>query len=414
MGKDYTNFFKSAMIPAFGCTEPIALAYAAAVGRKYIEKEPVSITVKCSGNLIKNARAVVVPNSGGLKGMEISTILGAVAGNPDKKLEVLTDVNKKDIQRADELNQKGICKIQLIPGLVGLYIDCSMEDQEGNQSRVVIQDAHTNIIKIEQNGKTVFEKDQEADDSMNPDFSFDEIYEFAKNCDLAPLQDVLDKMIEYNSRIAEEGLTNPWGAQVGKTLYDQGSQEDKEIAHAAAGSDARMSGCEMPVVINSGSGNQGMTLSLPIIERAKNINAPKEDLYRALIFSALIAEYQKQYVGKLSAFCGAASAAASAGGGLAFLEGQPKQVIADTISNALVTMAGLICDGAKPSCAAKIAISLKMAYTAYNQAKEGRSFVAGDGLVGKDIDATIRSIGRVAREGMEKTDIVILDEMMDQ
>lgn len=422
MDHQYVVFLQEAMLAALGCTEPIALAYAAATGRKYLPADPSKILVRCSGNMIKNAKSVIVPHSGGLKGIAISSILGAIAGNPEKKLEVLTDVQEADIERAKSLEAERICTVEHAKGYTGLYIDTTMEavgpNGKTHRSRVVIQNHHTSIVRIEQDETLVLDSPAEECVDVECDFSFVKIYEFASNGDITPLLPILHREIEYNEAIAKEGLTNPWGAQIGRSLYERakkaGDQIGMEIAHAAAGSDARMSGCEMPVVINSGSGNQGMTVSLPIIERARKNGASQEELDRALIFANLIASYIKAHIGCLSAFCGAVSAASAALGGIAFLEKQPKEVVSETISNSLVTTGGMLCDGAKPSCAAKIATALHTAYAAYDQAKEGRSFVYGDGLVGKDLDHTIAAIGQVAREGMQSTDEQILQQMIQQ
>ena len=412
MADKYMDLLKNEMLPAFGCTEPIALAYAAAKAKEVLGAEPTEILVRCSGNMIKNARSVVVPNSDGLIGIEISTLLGAIAGNPDKELEVLESVTPEDVEKAKKAWKAGVCQVDHDPEIAGLFIDTRMKDKDGRSSRVVIHHEHTNITRIEKDGEILLDVDDKEREEKRINFTFHDIYEYAKSVDYSPLQDILDKEIELNTAIAKEGLKNDWGAGVGRTFFDTGNVENQEIAFAAAGSDARMSGCEMPVVINSGSGNQGLTVSVPIIRRAKNIDAPKEDLYRALIFANLLAEYQKSCIGRLSAYCGAVSAGASAAAGIAFLEGASEKVIADTTENALAVTSGMVCDGAKASCAAKIAASLSSAYRAYDQAKRGKSFQPGDGLVGVDVDDTIRAYGKMANQGMHTTDEVILNEMM--
>lgn len=412
MADQYMDLLKREMLPAFGCTEPIALAYAAAKAKEVLGSEPTEILVRCSGNMIKNARSVVVPNSGGLIGIEISTLLGAIAGNPKKELEVLESVTPQDVEKAKKAWEAGVCQVEHDPEIPGLFIDTRMKDQEGRSVRVVIHHEHTNITRIEKDGEILLDIDDKEREEQKINFSFYEIYEYAKSVDYSPLQDILDKEIELNTAIAKEGLKNDWGAGVGRTFFDTGNVENQEIAFAAAGSDARMSGCEMPVVINSGSGNQGLTVSLPIIRRAKNIDAPREDLDRALIFANLLAEYQKSCIGRLSAYCGAVSAAASAAAGIAFLEGASEKIVAETTENALAVTSGMVCDGAKASCAAKIGASLSSAYRAYDQAKRGKSFHPGDGLVGVNVDDTIRAYGKMANQGMHATDEVILDEMM--
>lgn len=412
MTDKYMELLKREMLPAFGCTEPIALAYGAAKAKEVLAAEPVDILVRCSGNMIKNARSVVVPNSGGLIGIEISTLLGAIAGDPSKGLEVLEKVDPEKIEEAKRAWKAGVCRVEHDPEIAGLFIDTRMKDKDGHTSRVVIHHEHTNITRIEKDGEILLDIDDKKRAEQQIDFSFHEIYEYAKNVDYSPLENILEKEIELNTAIAKEGLQNDWGVNVGQSFYETGNEENQEIAYAAAGSDARMSGCEMPVVINSGSGNQGLTLSLPIICRAKNINATKDSLYRALIFANLLAEYQKSCIGRLSAYCGSVSAGAAAAAGIAFLEDAPEEVVAHTVENALAVTSGMVCDGAKASCAAKIAVSLSSAYRAYDQAKRGKSFKPGDGLIGINVDDTIRSYGKMANEGMHATDKVILDEMM--
>lgn len=412
MVDQYMNLLKKEMLPAYGCTEPIALAFAAAKAREVLGAEPVDMLVRCSGNMIKNSRCVVVPGSGGLKGIEISSILGAFAGDPEKNLEVLETVKPEDVQKAKEAKERGLCRVEHEPEIPGLFIDTTLWDKDGHSARVVIQNEHTNVVKIEHDGQLLYDQKSVEEEEENIDFSFNKILNYSKSVDYKPIQNILDLEIELNTAIAEEGLKNDWGAGIGRSLYDTGNQQDQEIAYAAAGSDARMSGCELPVVINSGSGNQGLTVSLPIVLRAKNIGASKDSLYRALIFANLVAEYQKFCIGRLSAYCGAVSASASAAAGIAFLEGASEEVIANTVGNTLAICSGMVCDGAKASCAGKIATALRTAYQAYEQAKRGKSFNVGDGLVGISIDDTIRAYGKMANQGMHSTDCVILDEML--
>lgn len=412
---DYNKYLRGKMVPAFGCTEPIALAFAASRARFILGEDPERITARLSGNIIKNVNSVKVPGTDGRKGIEISLAAGAFLGDYTKKLEVLSNVDKSKLEYLDDLIKKGLCDIELLHEKKGLYIDVSMEKGE-KTSRVVIKDFHTNIIFESLNDEILFEKKKEELEEVEGkvDLSFDKIYDFAKNGNYDDIIDVLDKEIEYNYAIAKEGIENPWGANIGKMVLEEAGDKysEKLVAYAAAGSDARMSGCEKPVVINSGSGNQGITVSVPIIIYAKDHDIPKDKLYRALIFANLIGLYIKEGIGELSAYCGVVSAGCASVCGLAFMKDEDKDIIKETLTNALATNSGLICDGAKESCAIKIASSLKMGFLAYKQAKEGNSFKAGDGIVKGDIDEMIKTVGHIAMEGMRETDEVILREMI--
>lgn len=411
---DYNKYLRGKMVPAFGCTEPIALAFAASRARCILGEDPERITARLSGNIIKNVNSVKVPGTDGRKGIEISLAAGAFLGDYTKKLEVLSDVDKSKLGYLDDLIKKGLCDIELLHEKKGLYIDVSMEKGE-KTSRVVIKDFHTNIIFESLNDEILFEKKEDHEEVEGKiDLSFDKIYDFAKNGNYDDIIDVLDKEIEYNYAIAKEGIENLWGANIGKMVLEEAGDKysEKLVAYAAAGSDARMSGCEKPVVINSGSGNQGITVSVPIIIYAKDHDIPKDKLYRALIFTNLIGLYIKEGIGELSAYCGVVSAGCASVCGLAFVEDEDKNLIKETLTNALATNSGLICDGAKESCAIKIASSLKMGFLAYKQAKAGNSFKAGDGIVKGDIDEMIKTVGHIAMEGMKETDEVILREMI--
>lgn len=411
---NYNKYLREKMVPAFGCTEPIALAFAASRARFILGEDPEKITASLSGNIIKNVNSVKVPGTDGRKGIEISLAAGAFLGDYTKKLEVLSDVDKSKLEYLDDLIKKGLCDIELLHDKKGLYIDVSMEKGD-KTSRVVIKDFHTNIIFESLNDEILFEKkEEELDEEDKIDLSFDKIYDFAKNGNYDEIIDILDKEIEYNYAIAKEGIENPWGANIGKMVLEEAGDKysEKLVAYAAAGSDARMSGCEKPVVINSGSGNQGITVSVPIIIYAKDHDIPKDKLYRALIFANLIGLYIKEGIGELSAYCGVVSAGSASVCGLAFMENEDKDLIKEILTNALATNSGLICDGAKESCAIKIASSLKMGFLAYKQAKEGNSFKPGDGIVKSDIDEMIKTVGHIAMEGMRETDEVILREMI--
>ena len=411
---DYNKFLKEKMVPAFGCTEPIALAYGASRARFLLGEDPEKIIAKLSGNIIKNVNSVKVPGTDGRKGIDISLAAGAFLGDYTKKLEVLSDADKSKLNTLDDLIEKGLVDIELVHEIKGLYIDIIMEKAD-KKSQVIIKDYHTNIIYESLNDKVIFEnKDQEEVEENKVDLFFDKIYDFAKNGNYDSIIDVLDKEIDYNYAIAKEGIENPWGANIGKMVLEdaENNYKDKLVAYAAAGSDARMSGCEKPVVINSGSGNQGITVSVPIIIYAKDHDIDKDKLYRSLIFANLIGLYIKEGIGELSAYCGVVSAAAASVCGIAFMKGEDRDLIKEILTNALATNSGIICDGAKESCAIKIASSLKMSLLAYRQAKEGNSFKPGDGIVKGDVDEMIKTVGHIAMEGMKETDEVILREMI--
>lgn len=411
---NYIEFLRTELVPAFGCTEPIAIALASAKAKEILGKEPEKIIANLSGNMIKNANSVKVPGTDGRKGIEISVVAGAFLGDPNKELEVLANIDKSKLELCDEKIKEGIVEINLVPDITGLYIDIEMFAGD-ESSKVEVKDSHTNIILIEKNGKVVFEKEVENNETERKvDLSFDKIYDFAKTVDYTEIKDVLDTQIDYNLSIAKEGIKNDWGSNIGSVILGMESNDyfDKLAAYAAAGSDARMSGCEMPVVINSGSGNQGITTAVPVILFAKDNGYSDEDLYRGLIFSNLISLYIKERIGKLSAYCGVVSAASGAIAGVGFINGDSKEVLEGTISNALATNSGMICDGAKPSCASKIASSVRNAAVSYKQALANEDFETGDGIVKESLDETIKTVGTIAKCGMKTTDEVVLEEML--
>ena len=415
---NYINILKEELIPALGCTEPIAIAYAGAKVREVMGNIPDSITVKCSGNIIKNVKGVTVPNSGGLKGIDIAATLGLVGGDPNKNLEVLSTIKPEDIEKTKELISKGFCKCDLIEGSENLHI--IIEAKYQNSSALVeIKNAHTNITRIIKDGKELFTSDNSAgqkDSADRDSLNIKEILNFANEVNIEDIKEVIQRQIELNSNIANEGLKNDYGSSVGKTLmkYYGNDVRNRAKAYASAGSDARMGGCPMPVVTNSGSGNQGITVSMPVIIYAEDMKVSEEKLYRALVLSNLIAILQKKHIGKLSAFCGVVCAATGAASGIAYLNDADYKIISDTITNALCTIGGMVCDGAKASCASKISEAVDCGILAYNLAKDGKVFKSGDGLVKDDIEATIDSIGRMAKEGMKGTDIEILNIMIDK
>lgn len=409
---NYKELLKSELLPAFGCTEPIALAFVASKVREVLGEIPDHIEISCSGNMIKNAKSVIVPGAGGKKGIEISCTLGVLAGNPKKELEVLTDTTPKDIERATEMIQNGYCTIKLVPDVENLYIAIK-GTKDDSYATVIVEGKHTNIIHIEKNHNIILHKEKSFQELAYSNFSFDEIYEFARECDYEDIKPILDLQISYNKAIAEEGIKNNYGANIGKLILEVSDNiEEKARAYAAAGSDARMSGCEMPVIINSGSGNQGITISVPIIIYAEHFKMDEDKLYRALIFANLIGLYQKKGIGRLSAYCGVVCAASASIAGIAFLNNESTRIIKETLVNSLAGNSGILCDGAKPSCAMKIASSINNAFLGYRQARTDNSFVSGDGIVKETVDETIKTVGHIAKYGMKETDVTILNEMI--
>ena len=412
---DYISLLQKEMKPAFGCTEPIALAYAAAKAASVLEEFPNHIHARCSANIIKNVKSVVIPNSGGRKGLAAATVLGAIVGHPERELEVLESATDEDRKWLGTLLEANFCTVELAEGVDNLYIEITATTDE-HTAVVRIENAHTNItyVSIDENviSETINEI-KEAERSTCP-MTFDSIYEFAKAGDISGILPSIKQQVEYNTAISNEGLSNDYGANIGRLLLlddETPSLETKCKARAAAGSDARMSGCPLPVVICSGSGNQGLTVSMPIITTAEELGKTDEELYRALVFANLLTLYVKSGIGKLSAYCGVVSAGIVSVAGIAFLKGDSKDIIEDTLVNGLVSLSGIVCDGAKPSCAGKIAISLDGAFMGYKQARLNKSYQKGDGLVARSVDDTIKSIGVVA-QGMKETDVVILNEML--
>lgn len=413
----YVVILEQELIPALGCTEPTAIAYASAVAKKTLGCLPEKMIAACSGNIIKNVKSVIVPNSGGLKGIEAAAAIGAVGGNPDKGLEVLTQVTKEDIEKTKKLLKSDFCKVELIQGVSNLNIIITAT--AGNETAVVeIVDKHTNIVRIEKNNKTIYEiENKYKNKDKKIDYSFmnvKDIIEFSNTVNIDDIRNPIHTQIEYNTKISDEGLHNSYGANIGRTLLDEYGNNIKvrAKARAAAGSDARMSGCVLPVVINCGSGNQGMTLSLPVIEYAKELEVDEEKLYRALVLSNLIAVELKSGMGRLSAYCGAVSAACGCGAAITYMHGGDYKQISKTITNTLGNVSGIVCDGAKPSCAAKIASSVDAAIMAHYLSMKNQKFNSGDGIVKDSVDKTIRSVGRMAKEGMRETDTEILKIMI--
>ena len=412
---NYLKILKGELIPAMGCTEPIAIAFTAAKAREVLGQMPERMVIRCSGNIIKNVKGVVVPNSGGLKGVEVAAILGAVAGRADLELQVISQVNQSDIDQAKMFYGQGICDCELEEGEENLFIRAELTAGQ-EKAAVEVRSKHNHIAKIEKNGQVLFEQPdiavQESGDKSK--LNIKDIFEFANTVNLDDVREIIGRQIECNSAISQEGLTHEWSAQVGRTLLRFGGNDVRIRARAAAaaGSDARMDGCALPVVINSGSGNQGITCTMPVVIYAEELGVDEETLYRALVLTNLLSLHQKRYIGNLSAYCGAVSAGASAACGIAYLNGADYDVIGKTLINALGNVGGIVCDGAKASCAAKISSAVDAGIMGYEMAKRDLVFPFGEGLVEKDYEKTIQNIGRMGCQGMKSTDVEILNIMI--
>lgn len=415
----YISILREELIPAQGCTEPIALAFCSAKAREVLGHLPQRLRVRASGNIIKNVKGVIVPGTNGRKGIEAAAIFGAVGGCAGKELEVLSEITPENRVLAESLlEQPGFCTVEHLKTDSKLHI--IVEAFWGTEWALAeIRTRHTNLIRLERNGVSLFEKPDEGGDTEESQadhglLTVDGIISFAENVEICRIKDIIERQIAYNSAISNEGLTNSYGANIGKTLLEA---EDNSIwtqakAAAAAGSDARMSGSLLPVVINSGSGNQGITVSMPVVVYAQHLGVPHDKLIRALAISNLVAIHQKTMVGRLSAYCGAVSAAAGSAAAIAWMDGASREMIAATISNTLANVSGIICDGAKPSCAAKISSAVEAALVGYALAKKQRSFQPGDGIVKNDLEATISAVGEIASKGMIQTDEEIIRIMI--
>ena len=415
--QNYVRILNEELIPAMGCTEPIAIAYCAALMKETLGNVPSKIIINVSGNIIKNVKSVTVPNTLGLCGIDTACAIGIIAGDPKKKLEVIADVTKEEALLIPNFIKNKDITINHADNDHTLYIEI-IGYYENDYARVIIQDAHTFVSLIEKNNQVIYKNDQEVVlKKIKLDHSILNIEDIIKFADLVNIDDVKDKLdlqIEYNMKIAKEGLKNKYGANIGKTIlnYTTGSVVDKMKAYAAAGSDARMNGCDLPVVINSGSGNQGITASVPVIVFARENNLPDELLYRALVVSNLCTIHIKHSIGKLSAYCGVVIAGAGCGAGVAYLEGGKFREVAHTLVNALAIVSGVVCDGAKSSCAAKIVSSVEAGILGYYMFKDGNQFVSGDGIIKKGVENTIKAIGELARVGMCETDKEIIEIMI--
>lgn len=409
----YVRILEKELVCAMGCTEPVALAYCAARARSVLGELPDKIEIEASGNIIKNVKSVVVPNTGGRKGIAAAAAIGVLGGNENAQLEVISNVTDDVIKQLGPYMEKTQISVRPLESecILDMIVKVSCKE---SCAKVRIANEHTNIVMISKNDEIIFEKDtdEKENDGDEPDYDLltvKDIYDFACTCDTEDVRKILDRQIEMNTAISREGLKHDYGANIGKVLLSvDDSIRTRAKASAAAGSDARMNGCEMPVVICSGSGNQGMTTSLPVIEYAKELKADKERLYRALLISNLITLHAKSGIGRLSAYCGAVSAGAGAGAGIAFLHGGDENVIAHTIVNALAISSGIVCDGAKSSCAAKIAMAVETGIFGYEMYMEGQQFYGGDGLVVKGVENSIANFSRLGRIGMQGTDKEII------
>ena len=411
----FTQILREELVPAMGCTEPISIAYAAAKARAVLNDTPISAKVEVSGNIVKNAKSVTVPHTGGMRGIKSAFIAGLVAGNADAKLEVISHVTPAQIEEIQQALDSFEVEISTPQDARIFDIGVTLYSKT-HTAYVRICDAHTNLSCIRLDGETLYDnppKDIEKADKSG--LSVEKIIAYADEVDVEKVKETLDRQIAYNMAIAEEGLTNSYGANIGKVLL-RSYQPDIKItakAYAAAASDARMNGCELPVVINSGSGNQGITASVPVIVYARGMQVSDEKLYRALCVSNLITIHLKNGIGALSAYCGVVSAGAGAACGVAYLLGGRMKEIAHTLVNALAIDSGIICDGAKASCAAKIATAVESGLLGLNMYYNGNEFFAGEGIVKSGVENTIKSVSRLAHEGMRETDKAIIRIMLE-
>lgn len=414
----YVAILREELVPAMGCTEPISVAYAAAVARETLGRLPEKVHIGVSANIIKNVKSVIVPHTGGLHGIPAAAAAGVAAGDAGRELEVLAGVRDEQIPAIRAYLEGTPITFALSDS--GYIFDIQVQvEAEGHTALVQIAGSHTNVIRVVRDGKVLrqrsYAQENQPEQIDRGLLTVEGIVKFADEVDIADVKEVLDRQIEMNGAIAREGLRGSWGAEIGKILLDVYGDDvhNRAKAMAAAGSDARMSGCKLPVVINSGSGNQGMTASLPVIAYAAEWGSTLEELYRALVVSNLVTIHLKTGIGRLSAYCGATSAGCGAGAGIAYLHGGKVYEVAHTIVNAVAINSGMICDGAKPSCAAKIASAVEAGLLGWQMQAHGTQFYGGDGIVTKGVENTIRNVGRLARVGMAATDREIISIMVD-
>lgn len=416
--QNFLAILKEELIPARGCTEPIALAYAAAKGREQLGTLPDRIVARCSGNMIKNVRCVRIPNSEGMTGIEAAVSLGALEGDAARQMEVLEKVTSDGVARTRSFLQEGRCTVSYLESAIPLHFIIELYAQNESVS-VEVRHSHTNIVKIVKNGDTVFMTEalrEEIEVADRSDLSVENIRLFAETVEWETIRPFAEKQIACNMAIAERGMQGDFGVGIGKAIqevYSPGTFTHIR-AYAAAASEARMEGCDMPVIITSGSGNQGITSTVPIIVYARENGIEEERMHRSLIFSSLLTVYQKEYIGKLSAFCGAVSAACAAGAAITFMVGGTTSQINDTIDNTLADIPGIICDGAKASCAAKISSALDAALFAHSLAMQGKVYEANTGILREKTAETISSVGHIGRVGMQPTDQEIVKIMIEK
>lgn len=414
----YLDILKEELVVAMGCTEPISVAYASALASDILKEKPYKIKLEVSGNIIKNVKSVVIPNTKGMRGLMSAVATGYVAGKSDRKLEVIAEVTDKQLEDVKYFLKNTEFVIEQLES------DCQFDlaltvYSYGHKAFVHIKGHHTNVVKMMKDDDVILSQEAEKEnqtDNKRELLNVEKIVEFAKTVHIADVKDCLDLQIQYNMAIANEGIHNNWGAQIGKILLDSYGQDvfNRAKAYAAAGSDARMNGCEMPVVINSGSGNQGMTSSIPVIIFAKELKVSQEKLYRALVIANLITIHLKTGIGRLSAYCGAISAGCGAAAGITYLYGGDIYEISHTIVNAVAINSGVVCDGAKSSCAAKIASAVEAGLLGMQMSLHKTQFYGGDGIISKGVENTIRNVGRLASQGMKETDKEILNIMLEK
>lgn len=413
----YIQILNEELVPAMGCTEPIALAYAAAKAREVLGELPDCVEIGASGSIIKNVKSVIVPNTNHLKGIPAAATAGIIAGKAEKELEVIAEVSEEETVRMAEYLKAVPISVEHIDN--GVTFDIVVLAKKGDSyAKVRIANYHTNIVLVEKDGEKLVDipVEGETEEGLTDRslLNMEDIWDFINSVDIADIKEVIGRQIEYNTAIADEGLKGDYGANIGSVLLDTYGDDvrTRAKARAAAGSDARMNGCELPVIINAGSGNQGMTCSLPVLEYAKEYHSGEDKMYRALALSNLTAIHQKTGIGRLSAYCGAVSAGAAAGAGIAYLMGGGYEEVIHTVVNALAIVSGMVCDGAKASCAAKIAASVDAGILGYNMFLHGQQFYAGDGIVTKGVEATISNIGRLGKDGMKETNEEIIKMMI--
>ena len=412
----YIQILREELVPAVGCTEPLALAYAAAKAREVLGCIPERVHIGASGSIIKNVKSVIVPNTDHLKGIPAAAAAGIIAGRPEKELEVIAEVSREEIEEIQEFLDEKEIRVEHIDN--GITFDIIITVSAGESyAQVRIANYHTNIVHIDKDGEILLDipvrGENEEGLTDRGVLSVEDIWDFVQTVDIEDIRDILKRQIDYNTEIAEEGLRGNYGANIGSVILESYGNDvrNRAKAMAAAGSDARMNGC--PVIINSGSGNQGLTCSLPVLEYAKELNVDREKMYRALALSNLVAIHQKTGIGRLSAYCGAVSAGAAAGAGIAYLCGGGYKEITHTVVNALAIVSGMVCDGAKASCAAKIAASVDAGILGYHMYMQGQQFYGGDGIITKGVEKTIANVGRLGKEGMRETNEEIIKIMVE-